>query len=422
MTSRRCRIAVTTFAAILLLGAPHLAAAQDSTRVVVQLRDDLQFDAFADDYADDERTTPGGGQSTYHRRDVVGAAMRLEREHGFRATNFYSHALKGFAASVTSAQRRRLEADPMVKLVESDDPIALEPGVAAVDQIVPWGIPKIGGDVNSTHAGDGEGEITGVRLYIVDTGIDPLHPDLNLIEHISFVDGPNADCNGHGTAVAGIAAARDNAEYSVGVAPGAPVVGVKVFTCQGLTLPSVLLQALDWVTANAVKPAVINLSLGSAIPNVAMNTAVRNAGAAGFVISVAAGNGNPFTGAPMNACVTSPASAGYFYGIPNGIVTTAATDSADQEASFSNFGICVDLWAPGVSLSSTWLMAKGGMITASGTSFSAPYVAGAAALLLSRIPTLPTWAVELVLLATAETPGTVSRDGRVIRRLFVAAY
>lgn len=198
--------------------------------------------------------------------------------------------------------------------------------------------------------------------------------------------------------------------------------GVKVFTCEGLTFPSILIQALDWLTANGVKPGVINLSLGTAIPINALNTSVRNTAASGFVVAVAAGNGNPFTGQAVDACLTSPAGAGFLYGIPNGVVTTAATDIQDQEADFSNYGVCVDLWAPGVELSSTWLLTEGGMITASGTSFAAPYVAGAAALLLSRLPELPPWYVELVLLVTAETPGTVSKDGRPVRRLSVRLY
>jgi subtilisin family serine protease len=409
-----------TILLILLLSAVHHATAQDTERVIVQFRDDAVFNAFAADYADDERTAQQG-QSTYHRRDVVGAAMALERTLGFRATNFYSRALKGFAATVTPAQRRALEASPLVQFVERETVIALDPDPGST-QIVPWGIPTIGADVSTARSGDGSGDIGGVTIYIIDTGVDPTHPDLNVAGHMSFVSGVNEDCHGHGTGVAGIAAARDNSMYSVGVAPGAPVYGVKVFTCGGLTLPSVIVQALDWVVANGTKPAVINMSLGNAIPILALNNAVRNAAANGFVVSVAAGNGNPFTGVAMDACRTSPAGAGYLFGIPNGIVTTAATDIADQEATFSNFGACVDLWAPGVDLSSTWLMSEGGMITASGTSFSAPYVAGAAALLLSRFPTLTPPLVELILRLTAEVPGTLSKDGATIRRLSVRLY
>jgi len=207
------------------------------------------------------------------------------------------------------------------------------------------------------------------------------------------------------------------------VAPGAPVTGVKVVGCSGVTLPSFIIQGVDWVTANAVKPAVANMSLGGLIPIIALNTAVANSAASGIVYAVAAGNGNPFTGAALNACYSSPAGAGYNRnGVPNGIVTVAATDAVDQEASFSNFGVCVNLWAPGVSVTAPWLMSEGGMITASGTSFSSPYVAGAAALLLSRYPFLDPPSVEYVLMLTADVTGTLSKDGATIRRLSVRLW
>jgi subtilisin family serine protease len=413
--SQARRVQLATAVVFLVLVAADRAFAQDSTRVIVQFRDDAQLATYAREYADDDRTAPQGS-STYHRRDIVGAAMSLERRHGFRATNFYSYALKGFAARVTAAQRRALEANPLVAVVEPDTPISLGPVALEPAQIVPWGIPKIGGDVNSTRAGNGSGAVGGVVLYIVDSGLDLHHPDLNVVGHMSFIGEPNEDCYGHGTAVAGIAAAADNSSYSVGVAPGAPVFGVKVFNCEGNTFGSVIIQAIDWLIANGSKPGVINLSIGSSLPLITLNLAVRNAAASGFVVSVAAGNEYG------NACLSSPAGGGFLFGFPNGVVTTAATDIDDHEADFSNYGPCVDLWAPGVDLTSTWLLSDGGMITASGTSFSAPYVAGAAALLLSQWPTLPPWFVELILQLTAETPGTLSKDGRQIRRLSVRVF
>ena len=409
--SQARRVQFATAVVFLVLVAANRAFAQDSTRVIVQFRDDAQLAMYAQDYADDERTAPAGS-SSYHRRDIVGAAMSLERRYGFRATNFYSYALRGFAARLTAAQRRALEANPLVAVVEADTPISLDPAVDPA-QVVPWGIPKISGDINSTLAGNGSGEVAGPVLYIVDSGIDIHHPDLNVVGHITFIGEPNEDCFGHGTAVAGIAAARDNGSYSVGVAPGAPVFGVKVFNCEGSTLSSVIVQALDWLIATAPKPAVINLSIGSSLPLILVNLAVWNAASSGFVVSVAAGNSG------VDACLSSPAGAGFFFGLPNGVVTAAATDINDKEAGFSNYGMCVDLWAPGVALSSTWLLSEGGTITASGTSFSAPYVAGAAVLLLSHLPALPPWFVELILQWTADTPGTLSKDGRPIHRLSV---
>ena len=160
----------TRFAAVLLMllvAAVNRAAAQGAEQVIVQFRDDAVFDTYAADYQDDERTA-AQGRSTYHRKDVVGAAMALERRHGFRATNFYSHALKGFAARVTPAQRRALEANPLVYLVEQDVVMSLDPDPGS-EQIVPWGIPKISADVSTARSGDGSGDVTGVTLYIVDT-------------------------------------------------------------------------------------------------------------------------------------------------------------------------------------------------------------------------------------------------------------
>ena len=193
----------------------------------------------------------------------------------------------------------------------------------------------------------------------------------------------------------------------------------KVLTCAGFTFPSFIIQGVDWVTANAVKPAVVNMSLGGLIPLPTVNTAVVNSAASGLVYAVAAGNGNPFNNnEPINACGTSPAGAG----LVNGVITVGATDAADVEASFSNFGPCVNLWAPGVDVTSTWLVSDGGTITASGTSFASPYVAGGAALLLSRVPTLLPWQVEVLLRLVADVPGTTSSDGAPIRRLQIKYF
>src|SRR5205085_5715978 len=122
---------------------------------------------------------------------------------------------------------------------------------------------------------------------------------------------------------------------------------------------------------------VANMSLGSLMPIIAVNTAVLNSAASGIFYAVAAGNGNPLNhNAPLNACQTSPASAGFSLSGVNGIVTAGASDEDDRVASFSNYGPCVDIHAPGVNVTAPWLMSEGGTITASGTSFASPYVAG----------------------------------------------
>jgi subtilisin family serine protease len=411
-------------AASLILGIAGAAAAQPGgqgpSRVIVQFKDGVAFDRYLPDYRPDPRLADAQRHG-YHSRGVLGAIMALERRHGFRADAFYSRALKGFAAPVTDAQRRRLEADPLVASIEADEQIALEP-ITPAAQIVDWGINRIGADISSTASGNGDGSITSVNIYVIDTGVDVTHPDLNVVEHVTMTGAPNADCNGHGTGVAGIIAAKDNGDYTVGVVPGAPVHGVKVFSCEGLTFPSFIIQGVDWVTAHAAKPAVVNMSLGSLIPLIAVNTAVQNSAATGIVYAIAAGNGNPFTGEAVNACYSSPAGAGYDSPYINGIITTAATDQVDTEASFSNFGVCVNIWAPGVQVTSLWLMSSGGTFTGSGTSFASPYVAGGAALLLSRAPTLPPAWVEFLLRYVADVPGTFSKDGAQIRRLQIRYF
>jgi subtilisin family serine protease len=418
------RAAVIGFFAVGFLAAGStLAPAQRNddqrARYIVQLKDDVDLSAFTAAFTPDARTADP--RAAYHSRAVVGAVMALERSHGFRARAFFSRAIRGFAAELTALQRARLAAHPLVAVIEADTPITLDPIAAA--QIVDWGIPKIKADISSTRSGDGAGEVSGVNVYVIDTGVDPTHPDINLVDHVTFTGAPNADCNGHGTAVAGVIAARDNGEYTVGVAPGAPVTGVKVVFCEGVTLPSFIVQGVDWVTANAVKPAVVNMSLGSLIPFTTVINAVVNSAATGIFYAVAAGNGNPITGEALNACTSSPAIAGYnLFGIPNGITTVGATDASDQEASFSNYGVCVNMWAPGVEVTAPWLMSDGGLITASGTSLASPYLAGGAALLLSRFPTLTPPLVEYVLLVTADTPGTLSEDGAAIRRLNVQYF
>jgi subtilisin family serine protease len=172
-----------------------------------------------------------------------------------------------------------------------------------------------------------------------------------------------------------------------------------------------VIAGIDWVTANAGKPAVANLSLGGAASQ-AVDDAVRRSAASGIVYAVAAGNSG------ADACSASPARAGA--GSMNGIITTAAFDSSGAEPSWSNYGPCVDLWAPGVSVLSTKL--GGGTTTMSGTSMASPHVAGAAALYLASHPGATPAAVETQLRADARATGSSSKDGRAILSVFAGLY
>jgi subtilisin family serine protease len=271
-------------------------------------------------------------------------------------------------------------------------------------QTLPYGINRVDADISSTLAGNGSGAVTNVDIFIIDTGIGS-HTDLNRVQHVNFAgDGNNNDCNGHGTHVAGTAAARDNTTSVVGVCPGAPLIGVKVLGCSGSGSVSRIVQGIDWVTANSPRPAVANMSLGGGA-STALDNAVRNSANSGVFYALAAGN------SAANACNSSPARAGA--GTNNGIATVASTTSTNAESSFSNFGSCVDIWAPGSSILSTRL--GGGTTTLSGTSMASPHVAGSAALFLSRNTTASPATVESNLKSQSLSFGTVSKDGRAIR-------
>jgi subtilisin family serine protease len=346
----------------------------------------------------DERALASPTQWRYLQPSVVAATQRFERAHGFRATHVFSHALLGFAAELTAEQISALEADPGVAYIEAEQTYTVNA------QTLPWGINRVDADISSTLAGNGSGAVSGVNVYVVDTGVGT-HRDINLVAHMNFTgDGRNTDCHGHGTHVAGTIAARDDTNDVVGVAPGAPVTGLKVLGCSGSGTTANIIKALDWITANGSKPGVVNMSLGGGV-STAMDSAVQRSAAAGFVYALAAGNSG------ANACNTSPARAGA--GTNNGIITTAATSSTNREASWSNCGSCVDIWAPGVSILSTRL--GGGTTTMSGTSMASPHVAGVAALFRSGNAGATPSAVEADLKAEALTFGTTSKDGRTIQ-------
>jgi subtilisin family serine protease len=332
-------------------------------------------------------------------------AREHAQRHGAEVLHTYEHALKGYAARLSAERVEDIEADPDVDYVEQDGQM----GIAA--QTLPWGINQVDADNSSTKAGDGSGAVSGVNAYIIDTGIDTSHPDLNDVGHVNFAGGQNRDCHGHGTHVAGSAAARDNTSDVVGVAPGAPLTGVKVLNCWGSGTTSGVIKGVDWVTANAKKPAVANMSLGGGKSD-SLDAAVKNSAARGIFYAVAAGNNSG------NACDKSPARAGA--GTNNGIMTVAATDSADKEASFSNYGPCVDIWAPGVSILST--KRGGGTTTMSGTSMASPHGAGGGALYLSRNTAASPSTAENALKSAATTTANKSKDGRTIRREYVKTF
>ena len=336
------------------------------------------------------------------------------RENGLQLKFVYQHAIEGYAAVFPNDRAlQRVQSDPRVDSVEQDQV------VRATAQTLPWGIERVDAEKSTTAAIDGvPGPESNVNAYIIDTGIYN-HSDLNLVGHVNFAGGENTDCNGHGTHVAGTVAARDNTSDVVGVAPDARLTGVKVLGCSGSGSTSGVIKGVDWVTANATKPAVANMSLGGGA-STALDNAVRASAASGVFYSIAAGNDGDA------ACNHSPARAGLAtadtnsdglinHEDSNGIVTTAATNRSDDETSWSNYGKCVDIWAPGASILST--RKGGGTTTMSGTSMAAPHVGGGGALYLSTLDlSIPDQAssasplkVEEKLKEAATTPGTLSK-------------
>ena len=338
-------------------------------------------------------------------RNPTAVAQDHAQRHGAEVLRTYQHAIKGYAARLPERRLEEVRADGRVAYVERDQTMR------AAAQTLPWGIDKIDADKSSAKAGDGLGSVSSVNAYVIDSGIYK-HSDLRVVNHVNFAgDGKNYDCDGHGTHVAGTVAAKDNASAVVGAAPGAPLTGVKVLGCDGSGSYSGAIKGVDWVTANAKKPAIVNMSLGGPVSQ-ALDDAVKNSAAGGIFYSIAAGNEGE------DACKSSPARAGA--GTDNGIATVAATNKQDAEPSWSNYGSCVDIWAPGAGVFST--KKGGGTTKLGGTSQAAPHVGGGAALYLSKNTAAIPAAVEGALTSGAATTTNTSKDGAAIVREYVGGF
>jgi subtilisin family serine protease len=317
-------------------------------------------------------TAPAGAAPAEARTAVIvtlvpGADATVEslRAAGLGGTvsHVYRSALNGFAVELPARAIAALEHSPLVSSIEPDSVVA----ISATESNAPWGLDRIDQrtrPLNGRYTYPRTG--SGVTAYVVDTGIalgkdfeDGLGAGTTVIK-----DGNGTrDCNGHGTHVAGTIGGQ-----TYGVAKEVSLVPVRVLDCGGFGTTSGLIAGLDWVVAHhqAGRPAVANLSL-SGPRNASLDAAVARVIADGVTVAVAAGNDGG------NACNFSPAR------VP-GALTAGATDRTDRRASFSNTGVCVDLFAPGVDVTSDW---PGGTETISGTSMASPHVAGVAALVLA---------------------------------------
>jgi subtilisin family serine protease len=287
-------------------------------------------------------------------------AQEMVATHHGQLKHLYQHALNGFAAEMTPAEAEALSQDFRVAYVEEDGVVTAD----ATQSNPPWGLDRIdqrNRPLNAIYTFNWTG--SGVRAYVIDTGIRTTHTQFGGRASNVFdaFGGSGADCNGHGTHVSGTIGGS-----TYGVAKSALLRGVRVLDCNGSGSTSGVIAGVDWVTNNHINPAVANMSLGGGASS-ALDTAVNNLSNSGVPIAVAAGNSN------ANACNSSPARAA-------NAITVGSTTTTDARSSFSNFGTCLDLFAPGSGILSSWFSSDTATATLSGTSMASPHVAGVAAL------------------------------------------
>lgn len=327
-------------------------------------------------------------------------AAQLAAQANSQVLFSYSNTIKGFAGRMSFQAAEALSRNPNVEFVEQDATVSLSEAridPPAVQSGATWGLDRIdqtalplGGQYRYRYTG------AGVYAFIVDTGIRPDHVDFGgrvVAGYTAINDGVGTnDCDGHGTHVAGTVGGA-----TWGVAKSVTLVPVRVLDCAGSGSWAGVIAGVDWLAGRtALRPAVANMSLGGGVSS-SVNAAVARAVDAGVTVVVAAGNSN------TNACNSSPASE------PKAL-TVGATASNDARASYSNFGSCLDLFAPGSSITSSWYTGPEDTNTISGTSMASPHVAGAAALVLAENPSATPAQVGQSLIGSA-TVGLVASAG-----------
>ncbi len=306
-----------------------------------------------------------------------------------RVDRQFTNAIKGYSVEMSENEALNLSQDTRIKYVEEDAEVfAMTTQTSAT-----WGLDRIDQhafplDTNYTYAPTG----AGVHAYIIDTGIRVTHQDFGgraVADFDAFNDGQNGiDCNGHGTHVAGTVGSS-----TYGVAKNVTLHAVRVMDCSAAGTISTIIAGVDYVTSNHASPAVANISLGASGISDALDTAIANSVASGVTYAVAAGNSN------QDACNYSPSRA-------SSAITVGASTNLDERFGISNYGTCVDIFAPGVNIISTSVASDTAITAKSGTSMASPHVAGVAALYLETNPTASPGVVASLIVGGG-TPGTL---------------
>ncbi|MFK7317068.1 S8 family peptidase [Acinetobacter baumannii] len=332
-------------------------------------------------------------------------AQNIAKQHAGKVLQSYDTVLKGFAIylpdTAGTAFIEAMKKNPHVLSVESDTIVNID---ATTQNNPDWGLDRIDQKalpLNSAYSYLQTG--SGTTAYIVDTGILSSHQEFSgrvLSGYTAISDGNGTtDCNGHGTHVAGTVGGT-----TYGVAKNVNLVPIRILGCDGSGASSNVIAGLDWILKNGKKPAVVNMSLGGATSS-SLDSAVENLYNNGYVMVVAAGNSN------TDACTSSPARV-------SKAITVAATDNTDTRASYSNYGSCVDIFAPGSQINSSWIGSNTATKILNGTSMATPHVAGVVAEMLQSTPTGSPQTISTNLLNQASSNVVKNPSGSPNRLLY----
>ncbi|HCI7193725.1 TPA: S8 family peptidase [Acinetobacter baumannii] len=332
-------------------------------------------------------------------------AQNIAKQHAGKVLQSYDTVLKGFAIylpdTAGAAFIEAMKKNPHVLSVESDTIVNID---ATTQSNPDWGLDRIDQKalpLNSAYSYLQTG--SGTTAYIVDTGILSSHQEFSgrvLSGYTAISDGNGTtDCNGHGTHVAGTVGGT-----TYGVAKNVNLVPIRILGCDGSGASSNVIAGLDWILKNGKKPAVVNMSLGGATSS-SLDSAVENLYNNGYVMVVAAGNSN------TDACTSSPARV-------SKAITVAATDNTDTRASYSNYGSCVDIFAPGSQINSSWIGSNTATKILNGTSMATPHVAGVVAEMLQSTATASPQTISTNLLNQASSNVVKNPSGSPNRLLY----